>query len=304
MRNITIEANVALNLDGDGTTTAIDWFGVNFTDCPTIGTIKDYANVIMTDCAFLNSSQLTLDGTIGSVGLSSCLFNGTSGTTIFILPSTLTITRRFRIIYSSFVTLSGETSINVNASATIPDDAYILTYVNFSGGGTYLAGVNHTSNKALFINNIGIVNSSNVGHYYMQNNATATTAITQNVYKKAAGTTTVGSGNSPKWTTATTNRLTYAGTISTEFIISIVGSVTSTANNVNIGVGIAKNGTIITESRVTVRSSATGVPASFSCQEISEAATGDFYEVFVTNETGTQNVTVTDLNVIITKITG
>ena len=38
IRNITIEADVALNLQGDGVTTALDWFGVNFTDCATVGT--------------------------------------------------------------------------------------------------------------------------------------------------------------------------------------------------------------------------------------------------------------------------
>ncbi len=46
IRNITFTHGTVLNLDGDGTTTAIDWFGVNFTDCATVGTIKDYTNVI------------------------------------------------------------------------------------------------------------------------------------------------------------------------------------------------------------------------------------------------------------------
>jgi hypothetical protein len=103
MRGITIEANVALNLDGDGTTTALDWFGVNFTDCATVGTIKDYSNFIMTDCAFLNSGGLTFDGTIGTIGFSQCLFDCNATNTVFILPATLTVTRRFRIIYSSFI---------------------------------------------------------------------------------------------------------------------------------------------------------------------------------------------------------
>ena len=75
MRNITITHGTALNLDGDGTTTALDWFGVNFTDCATIGTIKDYTNFIMGDSAFLNSQGLTFDGTIGTIGMSNCLFD-------------------------------------------------------------------------------------------------------------------------------------------------------------------------------------------------------------------------------------
>lgn len=306
MRNITIEANVALNLDGDATTTAIDWFGVNFTDCPTIGTIKDYSNVIISDCAFLNSGNLTFDGTIGTVGLSTSLFNCNTAGTVFILPATLTISRRFRIIYSSFIVLSGETGINLSATATIPNDAFILTYCNFSGGGTYLGGLNHTSLKSLFINNIGITNTSNVGHYYMQNNATATTigAGQQNNWFKAGGTTIAGIGNSPKWTTDVTNRLTYTGSVTTDFIITVVGAVQSTANGVTVGVGVAENGAIQLESAITARTTTSGVPFAFSVQNVIQVATGDYFEVFVRNESGTQNVTLVDVNVIIQKVTG
>lgn len=304
IRNLTLEADIALGLTGNTATSALDLFGVNFTNCNTVGTIKDYANVTMLSCAFLESDGLTFDGTIGTIAFSQCLFNAATAGTIITLPATLIVSRRFRIIYSSFVVVAGETGINVSASATIPADAYILTYNNFSGGGTYLAGIDFTSNKALFINNIGITNSSNVGHYYMQNNAVSTTIATQNTYVKANGTTTEGTGNSPKWTTATTNRLTYAGTISTEFIITVIGNIQTSSGTAVLGVSIAENGTVIIESRVSVRMVAANVPVSFSTQDIIQAVTGDFYEVFVTNETGTQAVTIPDLNVIITKITG
>jgi hypothetical protein len=306
MRNITIEADVALNLDGDATTTALDWFGVNFTDCNTVGLIKDYTNVIMADSAFLNSGNLTFDGTIGTVGFSQCLFNCDPAGTVFILPSTLTITRRFRVIYSSFLVLAGETGINLSALATVPNDGYILTYCNFSGGGTYLAGVDHTSLEALFINNIGITNTSNVGHYYMQNNATVTTigAGNQNVWFKANGTTIQGLGNSPKWTTAVTNRLTYVGSVTTEFVITIVGAVATTVSGATLGVGVAENGAIQLESAVSVRTTTLNVPFSFSVQDIIQVSTGDYFEVFIRNETGTQNITLSDVNVIIQKVTG
>jgi len=113
IRNITITHGTALNLDGDGTTTALDWFGVNFKDCAIVGTIKDYSNFVMSDGAFLNSGNLTFDGTIGTIGMSNCLFDCTTGATALILPSTLVVSRRFRVIYSSFVVLSGETGISV-----------------------------------------------------------------------------------------------------------------------------------------------------------------------------------------------
>ena len=109
IRNISFTAGKVFNLDGDGTTTAIDWFGINFVDCTTIGTIKDYTNFVMGDSAFLNSSGMTFDGSIGTIAFGNCLFDTSTGGTAITLASTLTVSRRFRIIYSSFVTLSGET---------------------------------------------------------------------------------------------------------------------------------------------------------------------------------------------------
>jgi hypothetical protein len=76
IRNITIEHNVAIDLDATGNANqALDWFGVNFSDCETVGTIKGYNNFIATDCALLNSGTLTFDGTIGTVGFQSCIFD-------------------------------------------------------------------------------------------------------------------------------------------------------------------------------------------------------------------------------------
>jgi hypothetical protein len=218
MRNITIEADVALNLNAASPTTdALDWFGVNFTDCATVGTIANYSNVIFQDSAFLNSGNLTFDGTMGTIGASQCLFNCNINGTVFILAPTLTVTRRFRIVYSSFVVLgiTSEKGIDTTPAPTIPDDGFILNYCNFSGGGTYLDGFDYTSVKSLFINNVGITNTSNVGHNYMINNTTDTTIgiPNVNVWVKAAGTTTLGVGNSPKWTQPVTNRLLYGGII-------------------------------------------------------------------------------------------
>jgi hypothetical protein len=140
----------------------------------------------------------------------------------------------------------------------------------------------------------------------MQNNATATTvgAGNQNVWFKAAGTTIEGLGNSPKWTTAVTNRLTYTGSVDAEFVITVVGSIFTTSNSVTLGVGIAENGAIQIESAVSVRTATANVPFSFALQDIIQVSTGDFFEVFVRNETSTQNITLSDVNVIIQKVTG
>jgi len=308
MRNIALEAERVLNLDTGSASSsyAIDWFGVNFVDSVTVGRIANYSNFIMTDCALLNSANMSFDGTFGTIGFANSLFSGRAAQTTIKVEPTANITRRFRMIYSSLVAFGGATAIHFSASATVSNDAYILDTINFSGGATYLAGVTQSSPKALILNCVGIRNTSNVGHYFVQNNATATTvgAGNQNVWIKAAGTTTVGIGNSPRWSTATTNRLTYVGTLTGDFILTAVGAIQSTANNTTLTVGVAKNGAIQTESAVTIRTPTANVPFPFSVQDLIEVEVNDYFEIFVRNESGNQNITVSDLNVIIQKITG
>lgn len=302
IRNITIEAALALNLDGDGTTTALDWFGVNFTDCAVIGTVKDYSNFVMSDCAFLNSGGMTLDGTIGSIAFSSSLFDCNASNTAFIIPATLNVTRRFRIIYSSFIVLSGETGINVDASATISDERYILDTVNFAGGGTYLSGVNQTSNKALFINCVGITNSAVNGQLYMQGNATATTIGVQNTFVKVAGTTTASADNS-KYLMPQNNRLTNDATITRKYLIQCILSFNGTSADVyQFGFYDSKLGTIRTPSKTKATANAAGRAENVSfCCVVSHTA-GDYLEIHVTNTSAARNCTVDAINFIVTEI--
>lgn len=301
IRNITITHGTALNLDGDGTTTALDWFGVNFTDCATVGTIKDYTNFIMQDSAFLNSGGLTLDGSIGTVGFTQCLFDLATGSTGFIILSTANITRRFRIIYSSFVALSGETGINVSASATIGNERYILDTVNFSGGGTYIAGVNDTSNKSLFINCVGITNTAVNGQLYMQGNATATTVSASNTFYKVLGTTTASADNAKY--THTNNRLTNDAAISRKYLIQCSISFTSGASHVcEFGFYDSKLGAIRTPSRVKATSNSGGRAENVHMACVVSHTLGDYLEIHCSNNTSSQNITVTDMNFVITEI--
>jgi len=302
IRNITIEAALALNLDGDGTTTALDWFGVNFTDCAVIGTIKDMTNVNFFDCAFLNAGGLTFDGTIGTIAINNSLINCNSGNTAIILPATLNVTRRFRITYSSFVVLSGETGVNVSASTTIADERYILDTVNFSGGGTYLSGVGVTSNKALFINCVGITNSAVNGQIYMQGNATATTIGTQNTFVKVAGTTTASADNS-KYLMPQNNRLTNDATITRKYLIQCVLSFNGTSSDVyQFGFYDSKLSDVRTPSKTKATANAAGRAenVSFSCV-VSHVA-GDYLEIHATNTTAGRNCTVDAINFIVTEI--
>lgn len=301
LRNITIEANVALDLNGDGLTTALDWFGVNFTDCATVGTIKNYSNFIMADSAFLNSGGLTFDGTIGTIGFSQCLFNCNSGNTIMTLSATLTVTRRFRIIYSSFIVLSGETGINVNVSSSIPTESYILDTVNFSGGGTYLTGIDHTSNDTLFTNCTNITNTAVNGQLYMQANAVATTVSVINTFYKIAGVTLPSDDNSKF--SHSNNRLTCNAVINRKYLIQATLSFTSGASNIcEFGFYDSQLGAIRTPSKTKSTANTSGRAENVTLFCVVNMDNDDYLEVHCANNTGANNITVSSLNFIVTEI--
>lgn len=301
MRSITITHGTALNLDATGNANqAIDWFGVNFTNCATVGLVKSYTNFIMTDCALLNSANFTFDGTIGTIGFDQCLFSGIAAQTTLNFPATLTVTRRIRIIYSSFVAFGGATAINVSPSVIFSAGAenYILIAVNFSGGATYVGGTDHTSNQALFQNCKGITNSANIGQMYFVNNATQNPITTQSVFEKILGTTTASASNLKF--SHTNNRLTYTGGLTREFIITASCSANSVVtNNVVILLRIAKNGTTLIESESQATTSASGRNENFYCQTIVSLAPNDFIELFIANDTNANNLLATELNVLV-----
>ena len=131
LRNVTFEAPYAINLDATGYgTQALDWFGVNFTDCAKVGIISSYNNFIMLDGAFLNSQDLTFDGTTGTVGFNQCLFTGDFGLggtkSILNFPSTFDWHQKNSCNCCSFVVPFGYTGITVNNGVTFtsPESFY------------------------------------------------------------------------------------------------------------------------------------------------------------------------------------
>lgn len=305
MRNVTLTHGTAVDLNASGTpTAALDWFGVNFVDCNSsgggsgVGTIQNYSNFIMSDCALLNSSGMTFNGSIGTVGFVQCLFSGVAGQTTLNFPSTLTITRRIRVTYSSFVAFGGATAINVSTSAVIPVEGYILDTCNFSGGATYTAGVQFNDNKALFTNCKGIGNSAEIGQCFYTNNAVQNAIATTGVFEKIEGTTTASTVNQKF--SHIDNRLTYTGGITRSFRVTASCSAQALQTNATtILVRAAKNGVTIAESESQATTSATGRNENFYSQAIVELTTNDFLELWIANATNANNLLVTELNMIV-----
>ena len=283
---------------GAGAPLAVDWLGVNFSDVTVVGEFGDISNFVYDTGAFLGSQGLTFTGDVDTAALNNSLFAGDgSAATIISIESTAVVSRRFRMIYSSVVASGSATGINVSTSATIPVEGYILDTVNFSGGATYTTGVVSGGNKSRWIECRGVRNSAAISSYYMNGNATATTIAVVSTPVKAVGTTTSAT-ITQLFTNSTTNRATYNGALTRDFKVSAVMSVESGNNNV-IGLYIAKNGTIVAESEIYITTNAGGRAEAGVCQAIIELVTDDYVEVFVENSTGTSNITVTDLNVIV-----
>jgi len=302
VRHITFKdvgVGIEVNPSGLGTQPiALDWTGVNFSGCGISLICGEIDNFIFTKGAILGSGAFTFTNSVGTIGIDNSLFVGTGDDYPLIdLQSTCVVTRRFRVIYSSFVAFGSTKAINVDVSATVPTDSYILDTCNFSGGGTYLQGIGQlfTDNEPRWVNNKGIINTAAIGNYYMSNNATVTTISASATPVKILGTTTANAINQKL--SHTDNRLTYDGELIKSFQITAIASFIS-GNNRKIGLYVAKNGTILTDSVMYATTSGTGRAESVTIQTITEMSNGDYIEIWIENDSSTDNITVEFLNVI------
>jgi hypothetical protein len=145
-----------------------------------------------------------------------------------------------------------------------------------------------------------MTNTSTKGFMYMLNNTTDTSIgpSNTNVWVKASGTTT--SGTNSKFT-HTTNRLTYNGAFTNSFLVTLNATVRSAGTSQSVSIGVAKNGTIITESEGIVRTATSNVEHGGSTQAVLEMVANDYIELFVRNTSST-DIRVTDFNFNVVKI--
>lgn len=298
IRHITFR-DVDTCLDINGVTNApvaLDWTGVNFLNIPNIGEISTCDNWIYSKGAFLNSKGFTFSGSVGTIGIDNSIFVGPgSAGSIISLDAGLTVTRRFRIIYSSIVAFGSTIGIDASISATIPTEGYIFDTVNFSGGSTYLSGITETDNRSRIDNSRGVKNTAEIGNYYMLNNATITPILSAGVSVKIEGASTANSINQKF--SHTNNRLTYTGGLTRNFQVSATASFSS-GNNQIIGLYVAKNGVVIPDSEMYATTSGNGKAEAIHVQTIFEMNENDYVELWIENESGATDITVEFLNLI------
>ena len=314
MRNITLEAPYAINLVASiPSVHALDWFGVNFTNCARVGIISSYNNFILLDGAFLSSQDLTFDGTTGTVGFNQCLFSGqfppgnpTAPKSILNFPSTFTCTRRIRITVCSFVVPPGYTGITVQDGLTFTQpESFILSTNNFSGPGTKLGVSTHTSidgSSSFFEGNRGIDNTFVVGQLYMKNNSTQTSFASTETYVKIAGVTTTTGATNSKFV-ATDNRLTCLAGIEREYLTQVSATVVSSSNTTcSIAIYDSSNNNEILQASTLDFECIGGVPTVVHITDVHTHILNEYVEVHISNLENTDPVTVTALNVLVTQL--
>ena len=311
IRNITLEAPWAINLIASNPSVhALDWFGVNFTNCDRVGIISSYNNFIMLDSAFITSQDLTFGGTSGTIGLNQCLFSGNFGLggskSIIKLDDNINITRRFRANVCSFVVPSGYTGISVSNSASIPVESFILDTCNFSGPGTKLSAnaTNHNLNTSLLTDNKGITNSFASGQIYMKDNTIPTSVASVGEWYKVSGiTTTLGVEEGNSKFIASDNRLTCDAAIERKYSVIATVSFISTEGNYNVGkFAIYDSNVGISTFTIVSHPVSTTESAHVTLIDVVELNQGDYVEVYFRNDVDNSNVIVTDLSMIITQL--
>jgi hypothetical protein len=137
------------------------------------------------------------------------------------------------------------------------------------------------------------------GEVYMQNNTTNTVITTQNVAVKVLGTTTAGLSTSN--VTVGQNRLTYVGLVSGNFkATASIGAKRGGAINFDASWFIAVNGVIQQKSKLQIQTN--NGEGAISIQCILNLTTNDYVELWVENDSNTEDVLVEDFNMIIEAI--
>lgn len=311
MRNITLEAPYAINLQASiPSVHALDWFGVNFTNCAKVGIISSYNNFIMLDGAFLNSQDLTFDGTTGTVGFNQCLLSANfelgGSKSILNFPNTFSCSRRIRATTCSFVVPSGYTGITIQDGVNFAiAESFILQTCNFSGPGTKLGISTHTSidgRDSFYDSNRGIDNSFVIGQYYMRGNNVQTSFASTNTYTKIVGITTTANARNSKFT-HTDNRLTCVAGVEREYLTQVsVTFVPSAYTNCKLAIYDSSNGgEYLIASEVQLEGTQ-GDTRTVHFTDVHKHALGDYVEIHISNLEDTNPITVTDLNVLVTQL--
>ena len=219
-----------------------------------------------------------------------------TGTAILDVDGTINQIRNLENGPGIVTSVSAENGAKISHNFTANADGLPILLNTTAASPTIASIVAGSGISVQAVNNGGIEITSIADQIYsqvtMQGNSTATTIGTQGTAVKVAGTWVVQTESN--FTGNTTGRLTYTG--STTEVVSANVSITFShagSGTDNLAVYIAKNGSVLTASKLTraVTGSAIGNVGTFFNVSM---ATSDYLEVFVANDSDTSDITVVD----------
>lgn len=297
--SITTPAD-AIGLEVDGTgggNVAVDWSYVNFYGAGQSVVLNDVTNAIMNTMAWLGADGISVLTDIDTLAVTESLWSmTTSGQAAIDIDASASINRRIRVGNSVIVAGAGATGISASTSSVTITESLQLERVNFSGSGTFLDGIDYLDDEARFSECRGIINSTRIGGMSWTGNATVTTIASSDTPVKAAATSSANALN--QRFAHTDNRLTYASAIPLTFYVGATLSLTS-GNNRQIEVLLYKNGTLIPGALGSITTNGSGRAEGAAAQGLVELEQDDYVELWVSNTSNTDDITVTDANIII-----
>ena len=219
-----------------------------------------------------------------------------TGTAILDVDGTINQIRNLENGPGIVTSVSAENGAKISHNFTANADGLPILLNTTAASPTIASIVAGSGISVQAVNNGGIEITSIADQIYsqvtMQGNSTATTIATQGTAVKVAGTWVVQTESN--FTGNTTGRLTYTG--STTEVVSANVSITFShagGGTDNLAVYIAKNGSVLTASKLTraVTGSARANVGTFFNVSM---ANSDYLEVFVSNDSDTSNITVVD----------
>lgn len=301
--HLTNPSGPLFDIEGDNLFAAV--FDTMLIDnCVTVGTITDCISVVMDRVASLGTIASTngfrFSGTFDELFVRHCYFKQWTGN-LFDLATDSPV---FDIISFLGTRFFGDTllvAINgLAASANVNDFGVVLGSA-FDNMTNPITGILKSDAKWGFQANAGLANSAIIGFVSMTANATETVITTSSGgvgpsdYVKMLGTTTASPSNE-RFTTPSSNRLDFTGIRDAQIRLTAnVASVRVGGGPINIHtVTFFKNGSQLNATVESAGGSA-GDPQNATLTAIDTATDGDFYEIFIANDTDTTNIVVTDL---------
>jgi hypothetical protein len=243
----------------------------------------------------LNAQNVAINST-GSAANSSAMLDVQSSTKGLLIPQ---------------VSL---TSPGAAAPLTSPANSLLVynTNASLNGGKGYYynAGTSGTPNwiKLVTVDSTGTVMSMEpggvvvklerapMGELSMNGNTTITNISSANTWVKAQGTTTASALNYQFSNGGVNNRLVYTGPSEKMFHIACTLSVKATVSNSNLKAVIYKNGVALTAGIVQTKMGSSSDIVSTAIHVAINLNTGDYLELWITNTIGSDDFTITEMN--------